>query len=192
MILALHMQHHQVSEGLGLRHLCDWAVFVDRTADQPFWKELTNEFTAVGLQKYIALMTKTCSIYLGTKLPVWAESADETLCEEIINDIFAGGNFGRKDELRSKSGMMVSNHGKDGTQHNKRFYLYNTLHTSSAEHKPQVKSNKILWFIEDCRRACLYLRRMFRGERASLIKMLPEAEKRKNLYAEFHLFETEN
>ena len=191
MILALHMQHHQVSEGLGLRHLCDWAYFVDRTANEAFWDKLVAEFKNIGLFKYIALMTKTCSIYLGAKLPVWAENADEQLCEEIINDIFAGGNFGRKDEVRSKSGMMVSNHGKDGTHHNKLYYLYNTLHTVSAENKPEITTSKIRWFAEDCRRAGLYLIRMFHGERTSLIKMLPEAEKRKKLYNEFHLFETD-
>ena len=136
-------------------------------------------------------MTKTCAIYLGTALPQWAESADENICHQIINDIFAGGNFGKKDQLRSKSGMMVSNHGKDGTSHSKAYYLYNTLHTSSAEHKPQVRNNKILWFMEDARRGCLYLARMLKGQRASLIKMMPEADKRKKLYDEFHLFETE-
>ena len=134
-------------------------------------------------------MTKTCSIYLGTKLPNWAEDADEIICEEIINDIFAGGNFGRKDEVRSKSGMMVSNHGKDGTGRNKLYYLYHTLHMSSAEHKPHLKNSKIRWFAEDCRRGILYLSRVAKGERTSLVKMLPEAEKRKKIYEDFHLFE---
>lgn len=192
MILALHMQHHQVSEGLGLRHLCDWACFVDKTADDDFWGDLVTELEKIGLIRYIALMTKTCALYLGTRLPKWAENADETVCEEIINDIFAGGNFGRKDKVRSKSGMMVSNHGKDGTGRSKLFYLYSTLHNSSAENKPQLKNNKILWFFEDCRRGALYLARVAKGSRDSLIKMMPEAEKRKRIYSEFHLFETEN
>lgn len=188
MILALHMQHHQVSEGLGLRHLCDWACFVHKTVDESFWEELLAEFASIGLLTYIKLMTKTCSLYLGSKLPVWAEEVDDQICEDIMNDILASGNFGKKDEIRSRSGMMISNHGKDGTSHTKAFYLYMTLHMASAEKNPAVKDNKVRWFLEDIKRAIIYLYKMMKGERLSFIKMIPEADKRKKLYEEFQLF----
>lgn len=188
MILALHMQHHQVSEGLGLRHLCDWACFVNKTVDESFWKELLAEFASIGLLTYIKLMTKTCSLYLGSKLPVWAEEVDDQICEDIMNDILASGNFGNKDEIRSKSGRMVSNHGKDGTNHTKVFYLYKNWHMSSAEKNPAVKNNKLRWLFEDIKRAIIYLYKMMKGERLSFIKMIPEADKRKKLYEEFQLF----
>ena len=190
MILALHMQHHQVSEGLGIRHLCDWACFVDRTAGEDFWEELLSEFDEIGLLTYIRLMTKTCALYLGIALPEWAADANDEICEEIIKDIFAGGNFGRKDDVRSKSGMMVSNHGKDGTSRSKLFYLYQTLHKSSAEHDPSVKDSRVRWFAADFKRAVIYLKRTIKGERVSLLKMMPEADKRRKIYEEFHLFET--
>ena len=61
---------------------------------------------------------------------------------------------------------------------------------NSVQTRPEIETSKIRWFAEDCRRAGLYIIRMLKGERVSLIKMLPEAEKRKKLYSEFHLFET--
>lgn len=191
MILALHMQHHQMGEGIGLRHLCDWACFVNKTVDESFWTELLDFFRTVGLLTYVKIMTKTCHIYMGTKLPDWAEDVNESLCEDVIADILKGGNFGRKDIVRKRSGMMVSNHGKDGTRHSKCYYLYQTLHESSAVKNPKVQSNKLLWLMEDTRRALLYLIRTAKGERVSLIKMIPEADTRRRLYDEFHLFEVD-
>lgn len=40
LIMLLHMQHHLLAEGIGLRHLCDWAVFVDRFSDTEFRAKL--------------------------------------------------------------------------------------------------------------------------------------------------------
>mgnify|MGYP002519980559 CR=1 FL=1 len=38
-VLLLHMQHHIVSTGLGLRHMMDWSCFVQKTAEEPVWQQ---------------------------------------------------------------------------------------------------------------------------------------------------------
>ena len=38
LIILLHMQHHNLNDGLGLRHLCDWAAYVASTQIKLFGK----------------------------------------------------------------------------------------------------------------------------------------------------------
>ena len=191
LILLLHMQHHMLGEGLGLRHLCDWACFVQKTADEPFWGELTDTLSSIGLLTYAAVMTATCARYLGTPCPDWA-AAPEDVCEAVMEDILAGGNFGRKDADRSRSGMMVSNHGKAGTRHGKWRTMAEVLNASIREDHPVVKKVPVLYPVFFVWRVLLYGWRVLTGKRPSLRKLAPEAEKRKAVYDQLHIFEVES
>ena len=192
LIILLHMQHHMLGEGLGLRHICDWACYLQKTEDKPFWNELLDLFEKIGILTYAKVVSKISSMYFHINCPKWAEDADEELCKAVMNDVLMGGNFGRKDELRAKSGMMISDHGKSGTKRGKISNLFWTVHNATAEKHPVVKKCPLLHPIFDCYRALLYLIRTAKGERTSLIKLLPEANKRKSVYDRLHLFETDN
>lgn len=109
-----------------------------------------------------------------------------------MKDILTGGNFGRKDNVRAKSGMMISEHGKSGTSRGKLSNLFWTLHHSTPTMFPVVKKCPLLYPILDSYRALLYLVRTAKGERSSLIKLIPMANQRKNLYDRLHIFETDN
>lgn len=192
LIILLHMQHHMLGEGLGLRHICDWACYLQKTQDKPFWSELINLFKKIGILTYAKVVSKISSMYFHINCPEWAESADEELCRDVMNDVLTGGNFGRKDDLRAKSGMMISEHGKSGTSRGKLSNLFWTLHHTTAAMFPVVKKCPMLYPILDTYRALLYLVRTAKGERNSLIKLIPMANQRKSLYDRLHIFETEN
>ena len=192
LILLLHMQHHMVSEGLGLRHLCDWAAFVDRTLEQNFWQErLLPLLREIGLFKYACVMTHVCAKALGTACPEWAQ-AEADLCDAVLLDILSGGNFGRKDKERSKAGMMISEHGKDGISHGSTYNLWKTLHKSTGDKYAVVHRVKILHPILDVYRAGLYLCRWIVGKRPSLLKMVPLAQSRRKVYEQLQIFERED
>lgn len=94
LILLLHMQHHMLGERLGVRHLCNWAVYINHTYKKAYWKETLIPFLKkIGLFTYAAVVTKTCAIYLQSICPEWAQ-AEENLCAEVIQDVLACGNFG--------------------------------------------------------------------------------------------------
>ena len=193
LIILLHMQHHMLGEGLGLRHLCDWACFVQKTGGMDFWNDALLPFLKeIGLFKYAAAMTKTAAQYLKIDCPEWAKAVSDSLCEEVIEDILAGGNFGKKDEARAKSGMMVSNRGKDGTKHSKLYYVCSTLATSVRMHHPIVKRIPPLFAVFFVARATRYLWRTLIGKRPSFAKMLPKAQERQSLYKQLHIFEVES
>lgn len=191
LIILLHMQGHMVSEGLGLRHICDWACFLQKTEGKPFWNELLGLFQKIGILTYAEVVSKISHMYFHINCPKWAEDADEELCHDVMNDVLTGGNFGRKDRFRSKSGIMIIERSRNGKKHSKLVNLFLIIHHGIPKRYPIVKKIPILYPVFDGYRILLYLIRMLKGERASIIKLLPEANKRKSVYDRLHLFETD-
>lgn len=191
LIILLHMQGHMVSEGLGLRHICDWACFLQKTEGKPFWNELLGLFQKIGILTYAKVVSKISAMYFHINCPKWAEDADEELCRDVMNDVLTGGNFGRKDRLRSKSGVMIIERSRNGKKHSKLVNLFLIIHYGIPKRYPIVKKIPILYPVFDCYRILLYLIRTLKGERTSVIKLLPEANKRKSVYDRLHLFETD-
>ncbi len=190
LILLLHMQHHMLGEGLGVRHLCDWGHFVSSTENSPFWtEELLPLLKRVGLYRYAQVMTKTCHLYLRARCPEWAKAAEDEVCKEVMADILQGGNFGQKDDLRAKSGMLISKNGKNGTKDGAGKNLCKTLHRSVMKKYPVVKKFPPLYPFLFLWRMVRYGTLMLFGKRDSIVKMLPEAEKRKAVYQKLHVFE---
>jgi hypothetical protein len=189
-ILLLHSSHHLLGEGLGLRHLCDWAVFVTATKEETFWTEsLLPFFKEIGLFVFAKTLTKTASKYLFTACPSWAEDADEALCDKVMRDILQGGNFGRKDKARARSGMILSNHGKEGT---KRSFLYNAFqktHVVTMRVKA-VQKCKLLYPFVWVGKTVQYLMRSLTNKRPKVNVLWKNAKDRKTIYDQLHIFET--
>ncbi|MBR2329714.1 MAG: nucleotidyltransferase family protein, partial [Clostridia bacterium] len=113
LIILLHMQHHNLDDGLGLRHLCDWAAFVNATQNEAFWTdELLPLMKEIGIMKYASVATKLCATYLHIPCPTWAADADDALCDGLLADVFLGGNFGRKNNERARSGSLIAKKGE--------------------------------------------------------------------------------
>ena len=192
LILLLHMQHHMVSEGIGLRHLCDWACFVKETANKPFWKESLIPFLkGIGLMTYTAAMTKVCVKAFDIECPDWALKADDALCDGILEDILSGGNFGIKDDSRVQSGMLITNRGKDGFNHNKWYRMYAVLKRNIEAQHPKVKKYPILYPFYFIQKILRYLILSIKGERLAINKLASEIDKRKSIYEQMQIFEVE-
>lgn len=190
LIILLHMQYHMAVEGIGLRHLMDFGYFVENTMFEPFWEDRLIPFLKeIGLFVYAQVMAKTSSIYCGTKCPCWASDVDELLCEAIIEDIMVGGNFGKKNVSRAKSGMLISDHGEKGVKQRKVLNALHTLHTTTPIKYPITKEHKILYPIFDFWRIIKYFKMVITGERPSFTKINQFANNRRELYKQLSLFE---
>ncbi|MBQ8229733.1 MAG: nucleotidyltransferase family protein [Clostridia bacterium] len=187
-VLLLHMQHHMFSAGFGLRHLCDWAAYVAKTQNEPFWTEkLIPLFKETGLMKYAAVVTKICARYLHVSCPDWAVETDEALCEELICDILSSGNFGRKNEDRAKSAILIAKHGEK--KRSAFGMLAYKLHVSILYRYPIVKKVWILYPFVYAWKALRNLFFILIGKRASIGKIKPEAQKRQKIYEKLQVFE---
>lgn len=56
LILLLHTASHLTSEGVGLRHLCDWAVFMNHFTDEQFVSLFADKLKACGLWRFAQLL----------------------------------------------------------------------------------------------------------------------------------------
>ena len=109
LIILLHIAHHIIEAGVGLRHLCDWAVFVNSISNEEFCVLFQDKLKKVGLWRFAQLLTQVSVRYLGCEYKQWAdEDVDNEYLDQLIADVFASGNFGRKDTERRNEAKLLT------------------------------------------------------------------------------------
>ncbi|MBQ6831127.1 MAG: nucleotidyltransferase family protein [Oscillospiraceae bacterium] len=192
LIILLHMQHHMTSTGVGLRQLMDWACFVERTRQEPFWEtQLLPLLKQIGLLYYSVVVTKMCSLYFGQECPHWACNADEELCRELMEDLLAGGNFGRKDQSRARSGSILPDWTGQEKKKSNTALLYHTLRCSVLKQRPELERKPVLLFGKMMGKVCRYLWLQCTGRRPDLKNVMKHLEERKSVYERLRMYEPE-
>lgn len=196
LVLLLHTSHHLVGEGIGLRHLCDWAVFAASLSDREFRGLFEEKLKAIGMWRFAQLLTQVCIRYLGMPERSWPGKAgeeDRELTQALIRDVFAGGNFGRKDESRQHEVYLISSRGKDGVGHislGRQFIrsLNEAVYTKLPLSRRLPLLLPVGWAFYGGR----YLIRMLRGKRPAIHpgRLVEGAAARRSVYARLELFET--
>ena len=193
LILLMHTYHHMVAEGVGLRHLCDWAVFVQRSPSERFVQMFRDKLSACGLWRFTQIISCMAVRYFGIAYADWMGQQDETLCDILMEEILSGGNFGVKDKHRADQAMALSNRGKDGFRKPPLLQMISSLNNAAVNQFPILKKFTILkpfgWIMLACRR-CF---RVLLGRRTlpDMDNIIGEASRRRKLYQQLHLFETE-
>lgn len=95
LVLLEHINQH-MEEGLGLRQVIDWMMFVDRCLGIDDWNDFRKYAEKVGLDTLAITVTRMCEMYLGLKEHKWCELADEKLCSDLMDYVMKCGNFGNK------------------------------------------------------------------------------------------------
>ncbi len=194
LIILLHVCHHLTGEGIGLRHLCDWAMFISSMGDVEFRNIFEEKLRGIGLWQFACVLTCICADYLGCPCGNKADRAEKQLADAIIADVFSGGNFGQKNADRSLEMHLISAKGEKNIEEN------------SMLKQMLVSANKIVytnWKITRKLKFLLpfgwlffglrYVIRSVFGKRPEihLKEIKREASARKKLYAELRLFEVE-
>ena len=193
--LLIHSQQHMTSEGIGLRHLCDWAVFVDSMSERDFTDLFKERLQRVGLWKFARIFSLASVIALGMKEADWMyeDDRDILVAEQITSDIIYGGNFGRKDDTRRYEAMMISLPGKDGKKRGSLGSIIGSLNRLARCYWPVVKK---LPFLYPLFWLFLVVRLLFRiatGKRSVSVLSVSskKSRDRASVYSELRLFETE-
>lgn len=192
LIMLLHMVSHMTKEGIGLRHLCDWAVFVNSFTDERFREIFEAKLKSFGLWKFCCIITKTCMEYLkiDEKDFVYEVEIESGLTEAVLDDILGGGNFGKKDMNRYREIKYISDRGGNSVSDKGIVaQLFSSLNEKTKSNK-LVKKNRIFYPIGLAGESFKYAGLVLSGKRKSsgTSEMLKEASKRKNLYNELGLF----
>ncbi len=93
LVLLEHINQH-LENGLGLRQIIDWMLFVNQHLPDEKWPEFQSMANRIGLDKLAIVVTRMCEIYLGLPRRKWCENADESLCNQLMEYILECGNFG--------------------------------------------------------------------------------------------------
>lgn len=95
LVLLEHISQH-LENGLGLRQVIDWMMFVDKFLSNEKWSVFRVLARNIGLEKLAITTTRMCEIFLGLSKREWCSCADESLCKELFDYIMSSGNFGKK------------------------------------------------------------------------------------------------
>lgn len=109
MELLWHIRQH-LYNGLGLRHILDWMMFVNRNLDDACYKQYSVDLDRCGLKALAIHVTRMCQLYLGLqdKTITWCKTADERLCDELMSYIIDQGDFGIKKNYSDKTTKVLS------------------------------------------------------------------------------------
>lgn len=196
-ILLLHTQQHLLTEGIGLRHLSDWAVFVASMTPDAFVQVFRERLASVGLWRFACLISLAASRALGLPYAPWMgdEMSDGPYADALLDDFLAGGNFGVKDPGRDRvyEGMLITNHTRGNVGRSRFRNGLASLNTWVRNRWPLARKCPLLlpfgWVFFALRRAVLVL--TGQKKRIPLRRTLRGSQERQKLYEAMRLFEPE-
>lgn len=98
-----HLWHHFINGGIGLRQVCDWAMYLHRFHKDIDTKTLEKDLRAFRLRKVWELFSDIAVRYLGLpaqECPLYKGKISKR-SETVLEMIFEEGNFGKFSEHRS-------------------------------------------------------------------------------------------
>lgn len=96
--LTSHMVNHVYEEGLGLRQVIDYAMFLSSCADKIDWLQHREYLHQMHMERAWRIFSCICVDYLGMSLPSQVESfshQEKVWAAKMMADIMRVGNFGR-------------------------------------------------------------------------------------------------
>ena len=87
--LIRHAAVHFPKEGIVLRHLCDWACFLERHWPEVDHRQFESAMAAGRMERFAALMTAAAVRYLGAGVP--EPEHDAARLERFMQEVFTAG-----------------------------------------------------------------------------------------------------
>lgn len=185
--LLLHKLSHFLSEGIGLRQLCDWACFVNKNLDDREFKKIKPRLESFGLLEFAGVITRTCCdwLHLPVSCAKWCMEYDKDLSEEIIEQILTNGNFGRKENYYGQRLFT------DCSSSNRLTSMFKVLKKTCKDHWPPCQKYPILMPIAPFVLLARYFKMRKNKQRPNfnLIKIYKKAGPKQKLYKSLKPFE---
>lgn len=189
--LLLHMIRHMFSTGIGLRQLCDWAVYVSSVDPALFVGETIPLLSQCGLLRYAEVATGACVEYLG--LPdqhlSWCAGVEKDVCRAFAADVFRSGNMGAANT--EAMGSLFTDREAMGRKQAPVQALAVGVNRLAYMHFPVMRKYRILLPLAWVYLPLRYFVRSLLGLRPkkSAVKVVVSAKKRRDLYEKLRMFE---
>ena len=188
--LLLHMERHMTTGCIGLRQLCDWAVFLTSVMPEYFEDQILPELKICGLKEFAGVLTRTAIRYLGLNsaygMPF--QSVRERDVQAMIEEIFRAGSIHNKNNTKDGSNFFVD---ESGTASAMRVFAAR-INSLARRKFPVTKKLPFLlplfWMYIPLR----YWIRSLMGKRRrkSLLHTITVTKQRKRLYRALDLFKS--
>ena len=113
----VHLYHHFLQVGIGLRQVCDWMLLLKRNEARIDWNQLYKYVTSIKAERAWNAFFGLAVDYLGLQLaiiPNWMQTRKSSDIQFVMSDILKVGNFGQYGtSLQKRSfgkGILVNIH----------------------------------------------------------------------------------
>ena len=106
LILLLHTAHHIKENGIGLRQLCDYAVFVNRYSKADFDRCYKEKLQKIGIYDFSLILADASKRCFG--YPDFPDYETQ-LSEKLVCDILQSGSFGNKNPVNIQQTLFSEN-----------------------------------------------------------------------------------
>lgn len=178
--LLLHMLHHFLYTGFGIKLLCDWVVLWKRewtASEKQKFKELAQES---GTERFAETITEVCACFLGLKREkfAWQYKSEEIPTEDFLKEIFEAEEFGKsnKERMVMMSGTGLSAYVKE---------FHHQMHLNFPKAGKCFLLWPVLWMVTLIK--FLYNNKKVRKVSAKAV--LKEAKRRSKLMEKLKLFD---
>lgn len=186
--LLVHMERHMTTGCIGLRQLCDWAVFLTSITPEYLAEKILPELKRCALDKFAAVLTQTAVRYLGlnSAYGVPFSPVREQYVQAMIEEILRVGSVHNKNNTEDSSNFFVD---ESGTKSSIRVFI-GKINLLAQRKFPFTKKLPFLlplfWLYLPLR----YWIRSLMGKRRrkSLLRTITITKQRKELYKELNLF----
>ena len=188
--LLMHMERHMTSGCIGLRQLCDWAVFMSTMSVETYGERIMPTLEQCGLSKFASVLTQVCIRYLGltVKCAAWFKCEDERIAATMMEEILRAGNINNQNNTDDISNFFVERSGAKSS-----LVVFVSKLNAIAKRRYRIAQRfpltlPVFWIYIPFK----YWIRSLGGmrKRKSLLKTVEQTRFRKNLYRELRLYET--
>ena len=186
--LMLHMERHMTTGCIGLRQLCDWAVFLTSVSPDYFVGQILPELKLCGLEVFAGVLTMTAIRYLGLDSDYGTSfrSVRERDIHAMLEEILRAGSVHKRNNTEDVSSFFVD---ESGTRSPVRVF-FNKINALARRKFPVTKKLPFLlplfWFYIPLR---YWLRSLLgKRRRKSLLRTITLTKQRKQLYKTLNLF----
>ena len=106
--LVSHMVNHVYEEGLGLRQIVDYAMFLHQCGKDIVVEQHTEYLRRMRMHRAWRLFVCICHRYLGAELPAFVEPfsrREKDMAQRLFDDVMRVGNFGRGEYVFQYGGL---------------------------------------------------------------------------------------
>ncbi len=93
LFLTHHAYRHFLSEGIALRHLCDWAMLIHQQGNEVDWVSFNNYCELYGMKRFADTMTRLSAKLLHIDVPAsYKIDKNDMLDDYLLHEILYGGS----------------------------------------------------------------------------------------------------